>query len=196
MIASALTASQQRAARADVRGLTRLRAKALARDERLGRRRPEQMQSLLATLEQRLDAARRLRLARDRWTIRSRDYRAYTRAIEPEVAFLTRSAALLGDIRSLAGPPATDLAQFAHRLAALAVALRRVTPPADLQAAHASLLSAWQMADAAAAQRTRAIAANDMKMAWDASAAAAGALMLFEHARADLAQATKAPELP
>jgi hypothetical protein len=195
LVSTALASLQQRAARADVKGLTALRDKLLARDERLGRKRPEQMQALLATLDQRLDAARRLRLARDRWTEQSRSYGAYERAIAAPVDLLQRSAALLGDIRSLAGPPAAELAKFTQRLSALAPALRGLTPPAELQAAHASLLSAWGLAEAAAAQRARAIAGNDMKLAWDASAAAAGAQMLFDRARADLAQAVKAPEL-
>ena len=36
-------------------------------DDRLGKRRPQEMASLLATLDAKLDAARRLRLARDNW---------------------------------------------------------------------------------------------------------------------------------
>jgi hypothetical protein len=195
LASTALSASQQRAARADVKGLTALRDRMLARDERLGRKRPEQMQALLATLDQRLDGARRLRLARDRWTAQARAYRAYEQAIAAPVDLLQRSAAQLGDIRSLAGPPAAELVKFTRRLSSLAPALRRLTPPAELRAAHASLLSAWGLAEAAAAQRARAIAGNDMKLAWDASAAAAGALMLFDRARTDLAQAVKAPEL-
>jgi hypothetical protein len=191
-----LGASRQQAARADVKGLTALREKATARDARLGRKRPEQMQALLATLDQRLDAARRLRLARDRWTDQSRAYRTYEQAIAAPVELLQRSASLLTDIRSLAGPPAAELAKFTQRLSALAPALRYATAPPELQAVHASFLSAWRLAEAAAAQRARAIAGNDMKLAWDASAAAAGALMLFERARTDLAQAIKAPELP
>lgn len=196
LVSSTLTSSRDKLARADVRGLATLRDRVMRRDQRLGRQRPEQVQSLLATLDQRLDAARRLRLARDQWQVRARGYREYGQTIAPAVALLQWSAALLGDIRALAGPTSSDLARFDQRLAAIAPALRRVTPPEELRPAHTSLVSAWQMAEAAVRQRTRAIAGNDMKMAWDASAAAAGALMLFERAQADLTQATRAPELP
>ena len=70
------TRARLQAERADVRGLERLIQSVPARDASLGRKRPEQVQGLIATLQDRLDAARRLRLARDQWRLRGAAYRA------------------------------------------------------------------------------------------------------------------------
>ena len=66
-MARTVTAADERAKRADVGGIERLVASVLKADDRLGRRRPQTTAALLATLDGRLDAARRLRLARDAW---------------------------------------------------------------------------------------------------------------------------------
>jgi hypothetical protein len=69
-------------------------------------------------------------------------------------------------------------------------------PPVQLAAAHALLRSAWDMADSALTLRMRAVETGDQARASEASAAAAGALMLTVRARDDIAQAVKAPALP
>jgi len=56
---------------ADVTGVERVIRRALAEDDRLGQRRPQEMAALLATLDATLDEARRLRLARDSWAARA-----------------------------------------------------------------------------------------------------------------------------
>jgi len=196
LVSSALASADRKVARADVRGLTDLRGDLQKRDERLGRKRPEQMQALLATLDQRLDAARRLRLARDQWALKSTAFRAYQKSVKPSMDLLTRGERLLNDIRALAGPSLDTLTRFETRLDSARPALRSVEVPADLRDAHASLVSAWQMTEAAIRQRKRAIVENKIAVAWDASAAAAGALMLFDHARTELARMMKAPEIP
>ena len=70
-----------------------------------------------------------------------------------------------------------------------------IVPPDELKAAHALLVSAAQLADNAARIRREATLAGDMARAWDASSAAAGALMLerqarTRHAGADASAAT------
>ena len=69
-MARTVTAADERAKRADVGGIERLVGSVLKADDRLGRRRPQTTAALLATLDGRLDAARRLRLARDAWALR------------------------------------------------------------------------------------------------------------------------------
>jgi hypothetical protein len=56
------------------------------------------------------------------------------------------------------------------------------------------LVSALQMADTAARLRQDAIASGTLKQAWDASAAAAGSLMLAERARGDLERVLEPPQ--
>ena len=196
LVTSTLASADKKVANADVHGLADLRADLQQRDERLGRKRPEQMQSLLATLDQRLDAARRLRLARDRWEIKSDAFRAYEKAVKPSMKVLASSTDMLNDIRALAGPSMRALTRAEQRLSSQRDALKAIPAPGDLQAAHTSLISAWQMAEAAVQQRKRAIMENDIKLAWNASAAASGAMMLLDHAREELARQLKAPVTP
>ena len=194
LVTSTLASADKKVANADVRSLTDLRADLQHRDEKLGRKRPEQMQALLATLDQRLDAARRLRLARDQWEIKSTAFRAYEKAVTPSMKVLVSSIDVLNDIRALAGPSMRALTRLEGRLTSQRGALKAIPAPGDLQAAHTSLISAWQMAEAAVQQRKRAIVENDLKLAWNASAAASGAMMLLDHARDELARLLKAPE--
>jgi hypothetical protein len=102
---------------------------------------------------------------------------------------------VLNDIRALAGPSMQTLTRVEGRLESQRALLKAITAPVDLQAAHASLVSAWQMAEAAVQQRKRAINQNNMSLAWNASAAASGALMLLDHARDELTRLMKAPEI-
>jgi hypothetical protein len=196
LVISTLASADKKVASVDVHGLTDLRTDLQQHDERLGRKRPEQMQALLTTLDQRLDAARRRRLARDQWEIKVETFRAYERAVKPSMKMLTGSTGLLNDIRALAGPSMRTLTRFEERLASQRSALKAIPAPIDLQAAQTSLISAWQMAEAAVQQRKRAIVDNDMKLAWNASAAASGAMMLLDHAREELARLLKAPDTP
>jgi hypothetical protein len=62
-----------------------------------------------------------------------------------------------------------------------------------LQAAHELFATAWQMARRAASGRRNAVSSGDMKLAWEASSAAAGALMLFERAGQELDRLTASP---
>jgi hypothetical protein len=191
-----LARADRRAKRADVRGLTRLRDHVLDQDTRLGGKRPQQLDALLATLNQKLDAAQRLRLARDRWALQAETFRLYRRAIGAWVDVLRRAEKPLNDIRALAGPSTATLKELERRFDRLDPAMRIVLVPVDLSATHASLVSAWQLADTAISQRQRAIANNDIDLARNASAAAAGSLMLFERVEMEIARSLEAPKAP
>jgi hypothetical protein len=194
--ASIVTAATSYAKRADVRAVERLRASALRKDEALGRRRPETMSALLTVLDEKLDAARRLRLARDSWEARAPFYRAYRQNLGRALKRLTSVRAPLDDIRRLAGPSAARLTIADRQLAEAARALSRVTPPADLAAVHALFASVLELARHACQVRRQAVESGDMTIAWNASSAAAGALILFDRATADLARLLRSPELP
>jgi hypothetical protein len=88
----------------------------LKADDRLGRRRPQTTAALLATLDGRLDAARRLRLARDAWALRREGLVNYQRRIRPALDRLRRSSAGLEQIRQLSGPAPEALAPLAARV--------------------------------------------------------------------------------
>ncbi len=165
------------------------------RNRALGDKRPEAITALLAAVQAKLDAARQLQLARDRWELRAGAYREYQAAMTIPLALLARLKQPLEKIKALTGSSAaglTSLQQNAARIAALANA---VLPPDELVGAHALLVSAVQLAGNAAQIRRDAALAGDLARAWDASSAAAGALMLSDRARNDIRSLLKPPQL-
>jgi hypothetical protein len=193
LVTRTVTAADERARRADVSGIEKLVKAVLKADDRLGRRRPQMTASLLATLDGRLDSARRLRLARDAWAIRREGLVSYQRRIRPAIDRLRRSSSGLEQIRQLSGPAPGALNPLAARLTDGWRELKSVRPPAEAEAVHSLLVSALQLAIRAASSRRQAIAGTDMNTAWEASAAAAGALLMFERAQEDLRKLTTPP---
>jgi hypothetical protein len=190
---SMIAAATKRAQRGDVPGVQALVQSVLKTDDRLGRRRPQETSALLQVLDLRLDEARRTRLARDAWILRSDSYRDYRAAIAPALAEFRTSSALLESIRQLAGPEPRLLPRMEQRLIMARQQLAVITPPPDLQSVHALLISTFQMAKRAAASRRNAISSGDMSLAWEASSAAAGAAMMFQNAGQELDRLTKPP---
>jgi len=190
----ALERANRAAAAADVRGVERALADVRKRDAKLGMRRPDEITAVLAALEGRLDAARRYRLALDQWNAKEDALHAYRDAVRKPFDELARARPVLEDIRTLAGPERSRLASFRSRVGGGLDRVRRVDPPADARAVHGVLTSALQMAESAARLRLDAIVSGDLKRAWDASAAAAGSLMLAARARADLERILQPPQ--
>jgi hypothetical protein len=195
MTRQVLSAADRSAARADVTGVERIIRRALSEDDRLGQRRPQEMASLLAMLDGKLDAARRLRLARDAWAERSEVLRKYRASVAQPLALMNLARAPLDEIRRLAGPPRVRLARLVLRTESAARLMAVLTAPAEGTSAHGLLLNAIKLASRAAALRQRAVQSGDMQHAWEASSAAAGALMLFERATEDLQALTSIPAL-
>lgn len=183
---STLDRAGRLAASADVQGLQGLIANALRADGALGGQRPREMTSLLAALDAKLDGARRLRLARDAWLLRIDGLKAYRAEIDAPVERLEQFRKWLESIRGLAGPDPKFLRPLDERARLAHLELMAVTPPAEAQAAHGLLSAALHMTRQAATLRRNAVSSNDIKLAWDASAAAAGALTLGERALDEL----------
>lgn len=167
---------------ADVQGLQGLIARALKSDEELGRRRPGEMAGLLAALDLKLDEARRLRLARDAWVLRHEALKEYRERIAAPLDRLAQFRKWLESIRSLAGPDPKFLRPLEERALLAHKELMAVTAPAEAQSAQALIAAALHMTRQAAVLRRNAISSNDIKLAWDASAAATGAITLGEQA--------------
>src|SRR5205814_2486904 len=141
------------------------------------------------------DAARELRLARDRYALRAPALTLYRTAIRTPMELFAQLRPALEDVKALAGsgPETLDLLQRGvMRIMTLAAA---IAPPDELASAHALLISAVQLAGNAAQIRREAAMAGDMTRAWDASSAAAGALMLGARARSDIQTLLKPPQL-
>ena len=188
-----LATAQQRLQRADVKGIESLVQQVLRADDRLGRKRPESTAALLATLDARIDNARRLRLARDAWSLQFEAVRQYQRRIRNSMNQLLGARSWLEQIRQLAGPSPGSLPRYEQRTASASRELALVKPPAALEGVHGMLTSAFQMAVRAAQARARAASGNDMRVAWEASSAAAGALLLMDRAREEMQRLSTPP---
>jgi hypothetical protein len=180
--------------RADVRGLQGVVQWVLAQDAKLENARPADVAGLLATLDVKLDAARRYRLALDAWALRTEIVKAYWGRIRHGLDQFLSVRAWLSDVRHLAGPSAGALRQLNERAAVAQRELAKVQPPPEVAAAHANLVSAAGMAVRAATSRLAAVRSGSMQTAWEASSAAAGALLMLDQSIAELRKITHAPK--
>jgi hypothetical protein len=180
---------------ANVAGVEGVLRQVRSADKRLGGQRPDQVAALIGAIEERLDAARRLRLARDQWTSRTAAYKKYRSAVAGPLARLAGIQRRLEDIRALAGPSAVILRELSAIVARAKQQLARIGPPDDVRSTHALLLSAVSLADSAVSARREAVESGDLRIAWDASAAAAGSMMLLTRARSEVDSLLKPPQL-
>jgi hypothetical protein len=196
LTARMLLVATVRARNADVRGVQRVVARIHARDEALGGTRPDAVNGLLASVEAQLDAARRLRLARDRWALRLPAFRQYRQSIGSALTRLARLQPPLEDIRALAGSDPAALDGLQHAAEQISRSVSIIEPPEEFRSVHALLGSAAQLALSAATIRRDATLAGDLARAWDASSAAAGALMLTARAQQEIQTVFRLPQLP
>lgn len=190
-----LSYAEQRARAGDVRAIQNVLAQIPADDRQLGARRPEAVAALVGAVQDQLDAAQKVRLARDQWLLKSDGYRKYHTAVTPYLQKLQALKPALEDIKSLAGSTPAALVQIQTSSAQILTGVSAILAPEDLRPAHALVVSAAQLADSAARIRREAALSGDIKRAWDASSAAAGALMLISRASNDI-QAMLKPPVP
>jgi hypothetical protein len=191
-----LVASAARAAaQARIRDVERVLAAIPREDEKLGKRRPDTIDALRASVQLQLDAARRLRLLRDQWTIRRSLYRDYQRAVGASILQLVKSQPALEAIRRLDGPAPGSVVSLRARLAGGAERLSRLVIPSDLRPAHDLLVSAWRFAENALNGRYAAIHSGNLATAREASSAAAGSLMLLSRAQQEIRTLLEPPQL-
>jgi hypothetical protein len=181
---------------ADVRGLMRVREDLVSRDAKLNRQRPAEVASLLATLDMRLENARRHRLLLEHWTERQPALQAYAVAVTPHLAATTALPRALQDVKALSGPDPALLTQAEAQLTTARDSAQRTRVPDEARTAHQVWLSAQQLATRALQARRAAIRSGNLQQAWEASAAAAGALMLLQQLRIDVPALLRPPALP
>jgi hypothetical protein len=195
LVAQTMAEVDKRTKQADVKAIERLIKRVLDADDRLGRRRPQATAALLATLDARLADARRFRLERDAYASRMKTLRAYEKYIDSALEDFRESTTGLEEIRALAGPTAAVLGRISDRIGKNVVRLSQMRPPSELHTAHGLLTSAFQLAGQAAVTRQKAIQSTSMELAWQASSAAAGALMMFTRATEELQRLSAPPRL-
>ncbi len=195
LTARIMATASWRARAADVRGLVRLLDTIPQSDALLGGKRPDAINALVTAVQAKLDAARQLRLARDRFELRLPMLAQYGLAIRGPLSLFLQVRPALEDVKTLAGSSPSALAS-AQRTAAQALKLATdIAPPEELVAAHALLISAVQLASNAVQIRRDATLSGDIARAWDASSAAAGALMLGAKARTDILTLLRPPQV-
>jgi hypothetical protein len=164
-------------------------------DAKLGRRRPETVQALRATVEGRLEDARRLRLLRDQWEVRRELYRDYEKVVGSQIQKLVQAQASLEAIRRLDGPKPSTLNSMRTQFSGGAERLARVPIAKDLRSTHDLLVGAWRFAETAVRNRQDAVSNGNVARAWEASSAAAGALMMISRAQLEIRELLEPPKL-
>ena len=195
LTARMMTLANRRARQADVRGIERVVRAIHQRDAMLGTKRPDAVNSLIDAVQAKLDAARQLQLARDRFALRAAPLRRYRLAIRAPMDLFAQLKPSLEAVKALSGSAPGTLGAIQRSVSRILKLASAIAPPDELAAAHALLISAVQLAGNAAQIRREATLASDMTRAWDASSAAAGSLMLGARARSDIHTLLRPPQL-
>lgn len=164
-------------------------------DARLGRQRPDLVQALTASVQAQLDNARQLRLLRDQWQSRQAIFREYQRSVGIQIVQLVKAQPALEAIRRLEGPPPAELNTLHRALTGGSTRLDRLRVPDYLRGTHDLVIGAWRFAETAASARLQAVASGEIATAWEASSAAAGALMMLSRAQKELRDLLEPPRL-
>ena len=183
------------ASRASITGVEKAMNRLDREDAKLGKRRPELIDSLRASIEASLTDARRLRLLRDQWVLRQSIYRNYQRQVGSQLLSLVKAQPQLEAIRRLDGPTLATLQGLQGRLSGGASALERVEVMEELRPTHSMLVEAWRFAENAANGRAEAVATGNVTRAWEASSAAAAALMFLSQAQKGIQELLELPRL-
>ena len=181
---------------ADVAALERLAADARKEDGRLGYQRPDTMQALLASLAASAEKANATREAIDRYKYRTSTYRAYRRRVDDSLEKFDDVAGDIGAVKALTVLKGRRLSKAEKRVSAIEVSLLPITPPAELAAAHDLLLSSARLMREALRLQRASAGSRDPAAAQNASAAAAGALLLLDTARARIDEFFRKPAAP
>jgi hypothetical protein len=181
-----LTRADAARRRGDVPAVESLAGELARRDLALGSRRPEAIQALADALSARLAVTRAFRASLDHYAKEKPKLLAYERRVRPVLFGLESLRPELQAIRDgrPAGYDATmrtlaRLSVFEKTLTALAV-------PSDLFAVHAALHSAIGLAREACVRHRQVLIAPKSATSADASAAAAGSVLLLTQAHQDL----------
>ena len=190
-----ITQAKTYASRAGISDLERLISRMPKEDAKLVNQRPEMMDALNTAVQSQLFAARRLRLQRDQWLLRQSAYREYQRSVGSSILFLVKNQNSLEAIRGLEGPPPDRLLALRQQLSGGAARLERLRTPDYLRSTHELLIGAWRFAENATRARYEAIEKANADAAWEASSAAAGALMMLGRAQAEIRALLEPPRL-
>ncbi len=191
-----LRSAREYGSRADVGALERLAAEVQREDAKLGYQRPEEMQALLASVAVQAERARAARLALEQWKHRSAAHRSYRRRIGSSLGRFNGVRNDITAVREMSGIDAKRLARTEKRVSAIEVSLLPLSPPDELRPSHDLLVSSIRLMREAIRLWRGAAGSGDMNAARNASAAAAGALLLLDTARGRIDGFFRRPAAP
>jgi hypothetical protein len=191
------TRTLEEAARLALKGrpsdLEKLRDKVKAEDQRLGGQRGGEIAALLTTIDLEAASAIHDRDAKREFDRRAPAFRKYRRSTNAAFKVFKDATIALEQVKSMSGPPINTIAPLTKRLARASKRFRKVVAPQELAPNHAVIASAWELADNAFRLRVQAVSSNSIDIAQRASSAAAGALLLYQRARAEQLAAMEPP---
>ena len=191
------TKTLEEAARLALKGrsgdLEKLRDKVKSEDARLGGQRGGEIAALLETIDLEAKSAIKYREAKREFDRRAPVFRKYRRSTNAAFKVFKDATTALEQVRAMNGPPANSIEPLTKRLARANKSFRKVEAPDELASNHAVIASAWELADNAFRLRLQAVSSNSIDAAQRASSAAAGALMLYQRARAEQLSAMEPP---
>ena len=165
--------------------LERLRERVVEDDQKLGGQRPGDVAALLATIDLEAATAIAARDARRNFDRRAPAFRKYRRSTNGAFKVFKDAAVALEQVKAMSGPAVNTIGPLSKRLASASKGFQKVRPPDELAQQHGVIANAWQLAQNAFTMRMQAVSSNNIDVAQRASSAAAGALMLYQRARAE-----------
>jgi hypothetical protein len=172
--------------RGDVEGVQGLRTVLAESDRALGARRPAHVAAIATLLDAKLEAVRIHRKALDHYAAVRRSLLEYERRVRSVMSGLDGLGPILAHIRDGKYSSYDRLVGAAARISELSYEIGAIVPPADLADVHATLRSAIHMAAEACSRRRLAVTTTSEDLQREASAAAAGSILLTGHSRGQL----------
>ena len=170
----------------DPRTVERLETELLGRDQQLGFRRPQVVQSLVEEVRAARATAAARRETLDKYAAVRRRLLGYELEVRAAFSAVDGLRSLLQYVRDTRPVSFERIVGAQDRFERMRVQIEAVRPPAEAGNIHATLVSAMRMAVEACVRRREAAVTNALPASRAASAAAAGALLLADRARADL----------
>jgi hypothetical protein len=180
--------------RGDVVAVRRLAEELDRRDRQLGEKRPAEVAAFRQQLASTVAATQEFRRALDAHTRQRGALLRYDGQVQPLLARFARVRPVLTVLRDMTGVTPGQLASLESEVGQIERLLAAVRPPAPQVGIHANFRSALRIAIEACARRRQATSSRSPAMQ-EASAAAAGAILLSEQVRHDLASSLRPPTI-
>lgn len=194
LISAMRARSDEALRRGDVASVERIARELERQDRQLGQRRPAEVREFNAHLAATLEATRTFRAAVDAHARQLSGLQRYDQGIRPLLDRFDDMAPLLTALREMRGLSQAQVSAGEADILRLGRDLDRVRPPLAQASVHAAFQNVLRIAREAFVRRRQARASQSAEMR-EASAAAAGALLLVQQVRVDLAASLRRPTI-